>query len=189
MRRAAAVVLGTITGTSLLVGAKLGTSGADPAASDDAGATAVVVGGPGGAALPTAHGRSPGGGTPTPRPTGARGTPTAKPTATGKPTPKPSPSPTHSGPADGSYTASAPVNRGHYGTLSMTVTVSGHRITNIAASETDPTESRCYHGACPTLTSEALAAQSTHINSVSGATYTSAAYRSALQAILDSAGG
>lgn len=176
MRRAAAVVLGTLTGTTLLVAAKLGTPGTDPAASDDTGATAVVVGGP----TATGHPAPKPSVRPTARPSG-RPSPSSRPTA--------SPSPTPGGPADGRYTASAPVDHGRYGTLSMTVTVSGHRIASVAASETGPTEPRCYHGACPTLTSEALAAQSARVNSVSGATYTSAAYRSALQAVLDSAGG
>jgi len=186
MRRAAAVVLGTVTGTALMVGAKLGSSGMDAAGADDTG-TAVVVGGPDVSTPPTSTGKPKPAGTPTtPAPGGSGGpTPTGKPTAS---KPHPTPTPTHSGPADGTYSASAAVRGGRFGTLSMTVTVSGHRITAISASENGG-EQQCYRSACPKLTTEALAAQSANINSVSGATYTSAAYRSSLQAILDRANG
>jgi uncharacterized protein with FMN-binding domain len=46
---------------------------------------------------------------------------------------------------------------------------------------------RINQSAVPTLTSEALAAQSANINSVSGATYTSNSYTASLQAAIDTA--
>lgn len=197
MRRAAAVVLGTVAGTALLVGTKIGGAGTKATADDSAGPV-VVAGGPGVTASgpsgrstrPAGKGRSSAGGPPTtPAPGRTGGTPTptrsTKPTATPHPTPTPTPTP--SGPADGRYSASAPVDGGRYGTLSMTVTISGHRISAISASESDDTN--CYRNSCPKLTSEALAAQNANINSVSGATYSSSAYKSTLQAILNRANG
>jgi uncharacterized protein with FMN-binding domain len=211
MRRATAVVLGTVAGTSLLVGAKLGNSGNEMAADDSGAGPVVVAGGPGAAASgpggkasgPAGKGTAKASGTPggspgatptTPGPGRTTGgpTPTGKPTGTGKPTstphPTPTPTPTPSGPADGTYSASAQVGGGRHGTLSMTVTISGHRITAISATESGG-ETNCYHSVCPTLTSEALAAQSANINSVTNATQTSDAYRSSLQAILNKANG
>jgi len=194
MRRAAAVVLGTVAGTSLLVGAKLGASGMEAAADDSDAGPVVVAGGPGvtvsgpsgkATGAPKASG-APSGTPTTPGPTRTTSTPksTGKPTAT----PHPTPTPTPTGPANGTYSASAPVDGGHYGTLSMTVTISGHRISAISASENGG-ETNCYRSSCPKLTSEALAAQSAKINSVSGATYSSTAYKSTLQAILNQANG
>jgi len=189
--------LGTLSGTALIVGAKLGTHAPGSATGDDSAAAvvtgggAVVTGGsksgatPMGSQRPTTSGTPTAGATTTARPT-TGSTPTPGHT-TSKPTPKPTPTPTQTGPTDGTYKASAQVRGGQYGTLSMTVTISGHKITNVSASETNPTESSCYRSACPKLTSEALTAQSANINAVSGATYTSNAYKSALQAVLNAA--
>src|SRR6185369_4043479 len=174
MRRTAAVVLGTVTGTALLVGAKLGT--AAPGDSGDGAESAAVISGP----TATPH---PSTSAPTTRASAKPSTThtTAKPAkTTAKPTP--------TGPKDGRYTAKSAVKSGRYGTLTMTVTISGQRITAIAASE-DGGESHCYHSACPKLTSETLTALSASVATVSGATYTSDAYRSALAAVLKSANG
>jgi uncharacterized protein with FMN-binding domain len=191
MRRAAAFVLGTLTGTSLLVGAKLATSSPQSVtAADDTGAT-VVVGKPGvtghkSTAPPGApHGTASPTGTGAPTGTPAtHGTTTPSPTTT---TAQPTPTPTSAGLADGAYKTSTSVGGGRHGTLSMTATISGGRITNIVASESN--EPNCYKGVCPTLKSQALAAQSASIDGVSHATQTSDAYRTALQAVLNSAKG
>ena len=174
MRRTAAVVLGTVTGTALLVGAKLGT--AAPGDSGDGAESAAVISGP----------------TATPHPSTSAPTTraSAKPLTshtTAKPA-KTTAKPTPTGPKDGKYTAKSAVKSGRYGTLTMTVTISGQRISAISASE-DGGETNCYHSACPKLTSEALTAQSASVATVSGATYTSDAYRSALAAVLKSANG
>ena len=174
MRRTAAVVLGTVTGTALLVGAKLGT--AAPGDSGDAAESAAVISGPTAAPHPSTN-------APTTRASAKPSTShtTAKPAkTTAKPTP--------TGPKDGKYTAKSAVKSGRYGTLTMTVTISGQRISAISASE-DGGETNCYHSACPKLTSEALTAQSASVATVSGATYTSDAYRPALAAVLKSANG
>jgi uncharacterized protein with FMN-binding domain len=90
-----------------------------------------------------------------------------------------------SGLKDGTYKASAAVSSDQ-GTLSMTVTISGGKITAIAASESGG-ETNCYHSACNTLIPEALTAQSASVASVSHATHTSTAFKSALSAVLNSA--
>jgi len=69
-----------------------------------------------------------------------------------------------------------------WGTVQVTIKVSGRRITAVAA--TAPTErarsAAINDRAVPTLRSETLRAQSARINSVSGATLTSRAFDSSL---------
>ncbi|HWH10636.1 MAG TPA: FMN-binding protein [Solirubrobacteraceae bacterium] len=76
-----------------------------------------------------------------------------------------------------------------WGTVQVKITVSGRRVTGISA--TAPTErsrSASINGrAVPVLRSEALRAQSSRINSVSGATLTSRAFDSSLQYALTKA--
>jgi uncharacterized protein with FMN-binding domain len=183
MRRATAVILGTVTGTALLVGAKVGNASTGSAA-DDPSSVAVIDPGTGSAESspsPSAHGKA----SATPKAsTTKRSTPSPTPTA-GKTSTKPA---APSGPKDGTYSASAAVKSGRYGTLSMTVTISGSKITKVSAHE-DGGETNCYHSSCPKLISETLSAQSASISTVSGATYTSSAYKSALTAVLKSANG
>lgn len=197
MRRAAALLFGTLAGTGLLVGAKVGNASIDgPVAAAATGTSGVVVAGPG----VTGPGATTTGGSPAPAKTATSGKPatapspgaaspdagptTSKPTT--KPTTKPTPTttPTATGPKDGRYQASSSE---HYGTLTLTVTISGHKITDIAASYASNSPSYCTQKACPKLRSEALAAQSARISAVSGATYTSDAYIAALGAVLKSA--
>jgi uncharacterized protein with FMN-binding domain len=75
-----------------------------------------------------------------------------------------------------------------YGVLSVKVTVSGHRIVNVAVANLQTAESYSQQLAqqvIPMLRSEVLSAQSAHVSTVSGATYTSDAYLASLQAALD----
>jgi uncharacterized protein with FMN-binding domain len=77
-----------------------------------------------------------------------------------------------------------------YGNVQVRVTVHGNRITNIVAvhlTDSSNTSVQISAGAEPTLRSEALSAQSAHIDLVSGATYTSEGYKTSLQAALDAA--
>lgn len=78
-----------------------------------------------------------------------------------------------------------------YGELQLRVTVSGGRITGIAPvvdAATDPRSEQINAYAIPQLKQQALAAQSANIDGVSGATYTSEAYATSLQAALDQLG-
>ncbi|WP_406009983.1 FMN-binding protein [Streptomyces sp. NBC_00637] len=78
-----------------------------------------------------------------------------------------------------------------WGPVQVRVTVSGGKITDVTAvtyPQENPRDQQINAYAVPQLRSEALAAQSADIDTVSGATYTSDGYRQSLQSALDSAG-
>jgi uncharacterized protein with FMN-binding domain len=77
-----------------------------------------------------------------------------------------------------------------YGTVQVRVTLSGRRITAVTALQlpSGGRSSDISAIAGPRLRDEALAAQSAHIDTVSGASYTSAGYARSLQSALDRAG-
>ncbi|MDV9189632.1 FMN-binding protein [Streptomyces sp. SR27] len=97
---------------------------------------------------------------------------------------------TPDGPASGTYTGDVVDTR--YGPVQVRVTIANGRLTDVHAVRT-PSENerdREIAGyAVPTLTGEALTAQSAHIDTVSGATYTSEGYIQSLQSALDQAHG
>ena len=75
--------------------------------------------------------------------------------------------------------------------MQVQLTLAGQKITKVTVlqrtndgSESDQIDSF----AIPKLTSETLAAQSAHIDTVSGASYTSSGYIQSLQSALDKAG-
>ena len=73
----------------------------------------------------------------------------------------------------------------------MRITVTGGKVTAVAATEYPEETPRDYQinsFAIPELNSEALAAGSAKIDTVSGATYTSGGYVGSLQNALDKAG-
>jgi len=75
-----------------------------------------------------------------------------------------------------------------YGVLAVTVTVTGTRITDVTLAQLQTAEQYSQQLAAqvvPTLRSEVLAAQTSRINGVSGATYTSEAYATSIQSALD----
>ncbi len=75
-----------------------------------------------------------------------------------------------------------------YGELAVRVTVTGSRITNVtvpALQTAEPFSRQLSEQAIPLLKSQVLAADSASINGVSGATFTSEAYATSLQAALD----
>ncbi len=163
MRRGVLAVIGTIAGTGLLVGAKLGTSamgGANAVALTDAGAT------------PTANMSSA-----PPSPSGHA--------TTGKKTT--TTTTTTTGLKDGTFTGAGAAEK--YGTVVVTVTVANGKISNLSQTYSGQSgESQQISGAAfPQLKQEALSAQSAKIATVSGATYTSGAYRVSLQSALDKA--
>lgn len=101
----------------------------------------------------------------------------------------PAPSGTASGTTDsGSSTvANGSAENNGYGTVQVRVRISGGRITNVATLSlpTDPHSRQINAYAVPVLRKEVLAAQSSHVNTVSGATLTSEAYLTSVQAALD----
>lgn len=78
-----------------------------------------------------------------------------------------------------------------YGVVQVKVTVANKKITNVAFVQLTAFDGRSQQinsGAAPILLQETLQAQSSKINSVSGASYTSASYVQSLQSALDKAG-
>jgi uncharacterized protein with FMN-binding domain len=83
-----------------------------------------------------------------------------------------------------------PVEPYGYGELATRVTISGGRITAVSVPVLKVAEQfsqQLAAQAIPVLRHEVLTAQSAHIQAVSGATYTSAAYAASVQAALDKA--
>jgi uncharacterized protein with FMN-binding domain len=94
------------------------------------------------------------------------------------------------GSTEGTRTVDGAVVDTEFGPYQVRVTFSGTTITDVAIiTEPDDRHSqRIASRAEPTLRSEALQAQSAHIDTVSGATITSEAYARSLQAAIDANG-
>jgi uncharacterized protein with FMN-binding domain len=88
-------------------------------------------------------------------------------------------------------TVTGPVINMRWGPVQVRVTIDGRKITSITALQlpTGGRSGQISKRVEPILRSEALAAQGTNIDNVSGATYTTNAYAQSLQAALDGAGG
>lgn len=89
--------------------------------------------------------------------------------------------------ATGTFTGATQTDR--WGSLTVTVTLSSGRITDVSYTSTagDGKSRQIESRAVPTLKSEVVAANSTQVATVSGATYTSAKYLTSLQSALDKA--
>ncbi|MEU7762207.1 FMN-binding protein [Micromonospora aurantiaca (nom. illeg.)] len=198
MRRALLAITGLAAGTTALVVLK-GAPGAGQAGADVPVALAPVA--PGGSAAPEP-----------PSPTGsAPGDVTPSPRASSKPTPKPSadrsaasrggtrtttapaaPRTTTSAPKVTTRTVTGPSVTYEYGSLQVRITLSGSRVVDATAiglplggqsgQRSDDVQAR-YSG----TSGEVVARQSANLSTVSGATYTSTAYKQSLQAALDKA--
>lgn len=78
-----------------------------------------------------------------------------------------------------------------YGVVQVAVTINGGRITKVTLPQLtayDGTSQMINSQAAPLLVQETMSAQSAHIDSISGASYTSAGYIQSLQSALDRAG-
>ncbi|MCW2497460.1 FMN-binding protein [Jatrophihabitans sp.] len=78
-----------------------------------------------------------------------------------------------------------------YGIVQVKVTVRGGKIVNVSFAQLTAFDGRSQQinaSAAPQLLQETLTAQSAHIDTVSGATYTSDGYLQSLQSALDAAG-
>jgi uncharacterized protein with FMN-binding domain len=96
--------------------------------------------------------------------------------------------PSVAGSASGAF--AGPVEPYGYGELATRVTISGGRITGVSVLGLKTAEQYSQQLAqqvIPMLRNEVLAAQSARIQAVSGATYTSEAYATSVQAALDKA--
>jgi len=192
VRRASAAIIGTLAGTALLVGAKLGTpsdpgvadlaagditdgTAADPSASGDPGAA------PSASAIPGQPGPS---GQPGPAASGAAPAPTTPGAAR---TPAPAATTAAAGLKSGTFAGGGVSEK--YGTITVTITTSGGKITNVSATcgGCNSTSQSISSNAFTKLRSEVLTAQSASVATVSGATYTSGAYKTSLQAAIKAA--
>jgi uncharacterized protein with FMN-binding domain len=109
--------------------------------------------------------------------------PSAGPSQAGQPS-RSSPATTGGAP----HSATGATEHFGYGELAVSVTVSGSRITNVTVpilQTLDPTSQQLSDQAIPMLRSQVLAADGAHIDGVSGASFTSQAYATSVQAALD----
>lgn len=128
--------------------------------------------------------------TPTPTPTPIEpppsGTPVPTPTPTPTPTPAPAPKPKPAGQyKDGSYTGNSA--DAYYGYVQVKAIIFGGKITDVQFLDypQDRGTSREINAqAMPYLTQEAIQAQNANVDTVSGATETSRAFRESLAAAL-----
>lgn len=171
MRRGLTAVIGTLAGTALLVGAKLGHGSDELAASGDTE--------PPGITAPSAT---------APR-AGASGS--AKPRTTpkagaSKPAPGTSAAPKPGGLHDGRFAGPGVSER--YGVVTVNVVVSGGRITDVSASCACSGRSLSIsQSAFTKLKPRVLTAQNANVQAVSGATYTYTAYKQSLAAAVNAA--
>ena len=113
------------------------------------------------------------------------------PTATGVTTTSPPPSSSASSSSSSTRSVTGDAIATQYGNVQLNVTISGGKITKIDPVQlpsSDPKSSQISSYAEPQLRQSALARQSANVDAVSGATYTSDGYRTALQSALDKAG-
>jgi uncharacterized protein with FMN-binding domain len=174
MRRAVLALVGTAVGTTLIIATKLG-----PRPAAEAGIEAGV-------AATVDLGLSP-----SVSPPGVSAAPSSPAVVTGsKPPPSP-PAPPPPPPAGGlkNGTFAGPgVAAGRYGTIKVTIVISGGKITDVTATYPTGGQTGSINArAIPKLRQEALTAQSASIATVSGATYTSNAYKQSLQAAINAA--
>ncbi|MEO7068914.1 MAG: FMN-binding protein [Nostocoides sp.] len=109
--------------------------------------------------------------------------PSVKPTSAAPP-------PTRTAPAVVPHVIDGPLVQTEYGNVQVAVDYTGRHITDVVAlhlTDSSGTSVDISAAAAPQLRREALAAQSAHIDLVSGATFTSEAYVQSLQAALDAA--
>jgi uncharacterized protein with FMN-binding domain len=180
MRRSTAAAVGTLTGAALILGVRL--AAATPIAAPPPLDAQDVAADQGASPSPSASGKRK-----------AKAKPSATPsrTADGDATPDEGDgdgAATASGLRDGRFTGPATANP--YGKVQVALTVSKGRVTNVAATYPTAADSASINAnAIPRLKQSVLAAQSADIDSVSGATFTSAAYKTSLQAAFDAARG
>ena len=170
MRRAVLAIAGTAVGTTLIIATKLGPR---PAAE-----ATVDLGQPLPSEVVSSSPSSPASSLPPPP-----GPSSPAPVQTSK-APAPPPS---GGLKNGTFPGSGAA-AGRYGTIKVTIVVSGGKITDITATYPTGGQTGSINArAVPKLRQQALSVQSASISTVSGATYTSNAYKQSLQAAINAA--
>jgi uncharacterized protein with FMN-binding domain len=105
--------------------------------------------------------------------------------------PNPSPGSPAAGRAAASQVIAGDAIQTQYGVVQVQVSVAGKKITNVAFLQLTAYDGRSQqinNDAAPILLQETLSAQNAHIDTVSGASYTSDGYVRSLQSALDKAG-
>ncbi|MFG3126987.1 FMN-binding protein [Streptomyces tendae] len=105
-------------------------------------------------------------------------------------TPTPSSGTGTGGTSSGTHTVTGPTVQTRYGPVQVQLTLDGSRIVAARAVQSpggDPRSRQINASAVPVLIKETLHAQSAHLDTVSGATYTSEGYIGSLQSALDQA--
>ncbi|MEV7794505.1 FMN-binding protein [Streptomyces sp. NPDC087512] len=105
-------------------------------------------------------------------------------------TPTPSGGSATGGPSSGTRTVTGATVQTRYGPVQVELTLGGSRITAARAVQSPGGDQRSVQinaSAVPVLVRETLNAQSAHVDTVSGATYTSEGYIGSLQSALDQA--
>lgn len=168
-------ILFSITGTIAGVVALLGFKTHSPAVTGALPAAAL----PGGASSTPAAPSTP------PR------TPSSGPSSTPRTTPSSRPASTPPSTAAASRTLVGQAVQTQYGVVQVAATVQGGKITNVKFLQLtayDDQSQQINSYAAPILLQQTLSAQSSQIDGVSGASYTSAGYAQSLQSALDQAG-
>ncbi|MFI5906875.1 FMN-binding protein [Dactylosporangium sp. NPDC051541] len=190
MRRALMALMGTAAGTVLLVGAKAGFSSPSDQPLQPQSAQGPIPGtspAPGGSVPPS-------GAAPADLAAGAGAKTTAPPAGTkttapaGKATTTAAAKPPRTTMKNGTFNGN-PIYV-EYGNVELSIVVAGGKITDVKVLDSPSEHSRSVQintTALPKLRSEALAAQSADIDTVSGATYTSSGYKLSLQSAIDRA--
>lgn len=91
---------------------------------------------------------------------------------------------------NGTYTGTTATHR--YGAVTVTVTISGGKISDVTAKVVDDGDRRSQNinsQAVPMIKSAVLSADSAKVSTIGGATYTTGAYLTSLQSALSKAGG
>jgi uncharacterized protein with FMN-binding domain len=117
--------------------------------------------------------------------------PSTPPAASAPPSPSSAPSPSPQTSPATERTVTGPIVSTRFGDVQVAVHITGRRVTDVQAPQLPYDRARSAsisQYVAPVLRSEALAAQSAQIDTVSGATYTSDAYAQSLQAALAQAG-
>jgi uncharacterized protein with FMN-binding domain len=140
--------------------------------------------------LGAASGTASGAGATSPAPAGSGSA--SQPSRSGAASSRPASSPGARAGSSKTRTVTGPAVNYNYGVLSVSVTVSGRKITKVGIASLDdggqPQSQFIDQQSIPVLEQEAMQAQNANIQSVSGASYTSAGFQQSLQAALQSLG-
>ena len=174
MRKSSQIIMGAISLVSVVTGVQVGANAKS--------ATGFTPAPTGPTTDPTPSPTNTGTPTPTPTDTGTP-SPTPTKTTTPKPTPKPTPTKTTTPKPTATVSHTSSPVRYRFGTVQLTVTKTGSKITDITMDQAGATNGRA--AAFPYLVSLALSAQNASFDTsmMSGATYSTDAF---LQALNDS---